>query len=110
MFIHIIPTTMIKVTVTIPLNKEMTNKSAIPDMSNEVFNMLIETIKLLADGNSSELDVDKATRWATKVAVIMIDKIFSKIEKDADEVAMSDEVSMSVNINMDWLGPQKKSK
>ena len=99
----IIPTTIVKVTITIPLNKELTNKSAIPDMTNVVFNMLIETIKLLAEENSRELDVDGATRWATKAAVIMIEQIFSKIEKDTGEV------SMSVNINMDWLGPQKKS-
>ena len=72
-------------------------------MTNVVFNMLIETIKLLAEENSRELDVDGATRWATKAAVIMIEQIFSKIEKDTGEV------SMSVNINMDWLGPQKKS-
>ena len=100
----IIPTKIVKVTITIPLNKELTNKSAIPDMTNVVFNMLIETIKLLAEENSRELDVDGATRWATKAAVIMIEQIFSKIEKDTGEVAMS------VNINMDWLGPQKKSK
>ena len=100
----IIPTTIVKVTITIPLKKELTNKSAIPDMTNVVFNILIETIKLLAEENSRELDVDGATRWATKAAVIMIEQIFSKIEKDTGEVAMS------VNINMDWLGPQKKSK
>ena len=99
----IIPTKIVKLTITIPLNKELTNKSAIPDMTNVVFNMLIETIKLLAEENSRELDVDGATRWATKAAVIMIEQIFSKIEKDTGEV------SMSVNINMDWLGPQKKS-
>lgn len=95
---------MVKLTITYPVN-ELTNK---PDMTYEVFKVLIETIKLLAEAHSRELDVDEATRWATDVAVIMIDQIFSKIEKDADEVAMSDNVSMSVNINKDWLGPQKK--
>ena len=99
----IIPKKILKLTVTIPLNKELTNKSAIPDMSNEVFIELLATIKLLAEKNSRELDVDGATQWATKAAVIMIEQIFSKIEKDTGEV------SMSVNINMDWLGPQKKS-
>lgn len=100
----IIPIKIVKLTITIPLKKELTNKSAIPDMSNEVFNMLIDTIKLLAEKNSRELDVDGATQWASKVAVVMIEQIFSKIEKDTGKV------SMSVNINMDWLGPQKKSK